>query len=515
MDSEIRDVRFALIAVLLLAATTMSAHAGTITVTNTNDSGPGSLRQVLANANNGDTISFTVTGTIALTSGGLPVTKNVTISGPGANQLAVNGNQALFVFGVFPQRTVSISGLSIRNAQVGVYNNQGTLSVSNCVLSGNSSAGLYNDASQGSIGASMTVANSIISNNSGTGAYNNQGTLAVSSCVLSGNSTGVYNNAGQDGASMTVTNSIISNNSGTGAFNFLPVDEGGCACMTISGSTVSNNADGIFNFGDTFAGPASLTVLNSNVSDNDHGGISNEANDGSATATIVSTTVSGNSAGGVLTSAAFGFAGVTITNSTISGNSTYGGIKAAGSVSGTVANLSVANSTISGNSAGTSGGGISNVGSSFHVENSTISGNSAGSGGGIYNDGGQSEISNTILNAGALGANIFNSGGTVTSIGYNLSSDDGGGYLNGPGDQINTDPLLGPLQNNGGPTLTHALLPGSPAIDAGDPNFTPPPFRDQRGRCFYRVFGRRIDVGSVEKQPRPRCPTPAPRPTPH
>jgi hypothetical protein len=86
--------------------------------------------------------------------------------------------------------------------------------------------------------------------------------------------------------------------------------------------------------------------------------------------------------------------------------------------------------------------------------------------------------------------------------------------LNGPGDQINTDPLLGPLQDNGGPTLTHLPLPGSPAIDAGDPNFTPPPFRDQRGPCFYRVWSRRIDVGSVETQPRPRCATPAPRPTP-
>ena len=137
------------IGVLLLAATAISAHAATITVTNTNDSGPGSLRQALANANNGDRINFAVTGAITLTSGGLGITKNVTISGPGANQLAVNGNQALFVFGVFPQRTVSISGLSIRNAQVGVDNNQGTLSVSNCVLSGNSSAGLYNDASSG------------------------------------------------------------------------------------------------------------------------------------------------------------------------------------------------------------------------------------------------------------------------------------------------------------------------------------------------------------------------------
>ena len=80
------------------------------------------------------------------------------------------------------------------------------------------------------------------------------------------------------------------------------------------------------------------------------------------------------------------------------------------------------------------------------------------------------EISNIILNAGASGENIFNDGGTVTSLGYNLSSDDGGGYLTGPGDQINTNPLLGPLQDNGGSTFTHALLPGSPAIDAGDPN---------------------------------------------
>ena len=147
MKLEIKRMRFALISVLLLCAMARQTGAATITVTNTNDSGTGSLRQALANANNGDRINFAVTGTITLTSGGLGITKNVTISGPGFNQLAVNGNQALFVFGVFPQRTVSISGLRIRNAQVGVYNNQGTLSVSNCVLSGNSSAGLYNDPS--------------------------------------------------------------------------------------------------------------------------------------------------------------------------------------------------------------------------------------------------------------------------------------------------------------------------------------------------------------------------------
>jgi uncharacterized MnhB-related membrane protein len=91
----------------------------------------------------------------------------------------------------------------------------------------------------------------------------------------------------------------------------------------------------------------------------------------------------------------------------------------------------------------------------------------------------------------------------MTSLGYNLSSDGAGGYLTGPGDQIYTDPLLGPLQNNGGPTFTHALLPGSPAIDAGDPNFTPPPFFDQRGPGFNRVANGRIDIGSFEVQPAP------------
>jgi len=112
-----------------------------------------------------------------------------------------------------------------------------------------------------------------------------------------------------------------------------------------------------------------------------------------------------------------------------------------------------------------------------------------------------------------LGPNISNDSGTITSHGYNLSSDDGGGVLNGPGDQINTNPLLGPLQNNGGPTFTHQLLPGSPAINAGDPNFVGPPDYDQRGPGYERVRGIRIDVGSFEVQD-PPAPTPTPRLTP-
>ena len=93
---------------------------------------------------------------------------------------------------------------------------------------------------------------------------------------------------------------------------------------------------------------------------------------------------------------------------------------------------------------------------------------------------------------------ISGSTGAVTSHGYNLSSDNGGGFLNGPGDQINTNPLLGPLQDNGGPNFTHNLLTGSPALDTGDPNFTPPPSTDQRG--YARVYNGRIDIGSLEVQ---------------
>ena len=120
--------------------------------------------------------------------------------------------------------------------------------------------------------------------------------------------------------------------------------------------------------------------------------------------------------------------------------------------------------TFSGNS--TSGGGIYNFGAFSGGATATLK-VIASIGGGIYNQGptgGELEIGGTILNAGASGANIYNSG-PLTSDGYNLSSDDGGGFLTSATDQINTDPKLGPLRDNGGPTFTHALLSNSPAID--------------------------------------------------
>ena len=182
------------------------------------------------------------------------------------------------------------------------------------------------------------------------------------------------------------------------------------------------------------------------------------------------------------------------------------------------------NSTISGNTANTEGAGVYNP-VTLTIINSTFSDNASQIAGAVFNTGtlvianstisnnssmflaggvvnlNNFQIGNTILNEGPASANIYNnSSGVVMSLGCNLSSDDASGILTGPGDQIQTNPMLGPLQNNGGHTLTHALLPGSLAIDAGKPNFMPPPFFDQRGSDFSRVRNGRIDVGSFEVQ---------------
>lgn len=254
---------------------------------------------------------------------------------------------------------------------------------------------------------------------------------------------------------------------------------GGAKTVSISGVTIRNGQGG------------------------NGGGIENAT---TVTLTIINSTLSGNAAG--LGGGVFNSGTLTIINSTFSNNmaSQGGGIYNPGS-----GMLTITNSTFSGNAAPVAGGASFNVGT-LQIANTTLSDNSSPLGGGVFNIG-TLQIGNTILNAGASGANIANNGGTVTSHGYNLSSDDGGGFLTGPGDQINTNPRLGPLQDNGGPTFTHELLPGSPAIDAGDPNFTPPPFFDQRGQGFPRVVNARIDKGSFEVQSG-ATPTPTPTTTP-
>jgi CSLREA domain-containing protein len=139
--------------------------------------------------------------------------------------------------------------------------------------------------------------------------------------------------------------------------------------------------------------------------------------------------------------------------------------------------LSITNSTFSGNSAFL-GGAIDNyIIGILNVINSTITNNSASEmGGGIYNDYGSSTLTSTIVANNPDGGDCS---GPITDGGHNISSDDTCGFDPANGSMPNTDPLLGPLQDNGGPTWTHALMPGSPAIDTGDDAQCPP--SDQRG----------------------------------
>src|ERR1044071_1710430 len=154
----------------LVCAVAISARATTITVINTNDSGPGSLRQALADANDGDTINFdpSLKGqTITLTSAELAIDKSITISGPGRDLLTVSmsGLQYVRIFHVMPGDSVTIDGLTIDGAFAppfspctgGILNDHGTLTLSNCNVKRNCAGGngqtpggaIENDGSNG------------------------------------------------------------------------------------------------------------------------------------------------------------------------------------------------------------------------------------------------------------------------------------------------------------------------------------------------------------------------------
>ena len=227
--------------------------------------------------------------------------------------------------------------------------------------------------------------------------------------------------------------------------------------VEISGLTITNGFSSGVSGGGILNDHTSLTLSNCFVTGNSttvNGGAlyNNGISNGNSTLVLIGCAVSGNSA-------------------SIDG----GAIFNAGPFSGS-ASLTISASTISSNSASLAGG-IHNSGrNSGHatvtILGSTLAGNTASSGGGIYLDaqvGGFSklEIGDTILRSGASGANILSAGGTVVSDGYNLSSDGASGLLTNATDQLNTDPMLGPLKDNGGPTPTMALLSGSPAIDKG------------------------------------------------
>ena len=419
--------------------------ATTITVTNGNDSGPGSLRQALADAQDGDTINFDPSvEVVTLTTAELVITKSITISASPQMVTVQRASQApqFRIFHVMPGHSVEINGLTISGGHItgdnggGILNDNSTLTIAHCTVNGNAIV-------------------SASSNNFGGGIHNS-GTMTLNQVIVNNNNAvfGGYGKGVPSGGGISNTGTMI----------------------IIAGTVQSNmgfwSAGGIYNTG-------MLTITGSTIINNQTG------NPGHF----------GGSGGGIVNDGT-----MTIQDSTISGNTALGGDLQGGDGGGISGNNNtITNSTITGNSA-LHGGGVAGGGNIAHT---TFSTNSASRDGGALYLTSPLELGNTILKAGVSGVNIFNNGGSFITHGYNVCSDDGSGFLNGPGDQINTDPMLGPLQDNGGPTFTHALLPGSPAIDAGDPNFTPPPYYDQRGPGFVRVFNGRIDVGSFEVQPTP------------
>jgi hypothetical protein len=287
------------------------------------------------------------------------------------------------------------------------------------------------------------------------------GTLTVSDSTFHFNNAttggGIWNNGMLD-----ITNSRITSNE------------------AVDGSGISNDVDG------------TLTITNStfatNKADEYGGGIYN-----SGTLAVTNSRISLNKAlwgGGI-----FNDLTLDITDSTFSSNGAdFGG----GIYNHENSTLTITNSTFFNNTANFYGGGISNWQGTVTINNSTFSTNSADHGGNIDNSG-TLEITNSILADSPSGGNCE---GTITDGGHNI--DDGDTCSFGPDSWINTDPLLAPLEDNGGPTRTHALLEGSPAIDNADPLYCPA--ADQRG--FPRPFdgdgdGEAIcDVGAFEFQPR-------------
>jgi hypothetical protein len=221
------------------------------------------------------------------------------------------------------------------------------------------------------------------------------------------------------------------------------------------------------------------------------------------TLTVSDSTLSGKSGGGGSGGGMYNLGTLTVTNSTLSGNSATGINDPSGSGGGiwNDGTLTVSNSTLSGNSAYALnyGGGIWNDGT-LTVSNSTLSGNDSadGFGGGINNTfRGTVNMRNTIIARNAANRGGSDVDGSFNSQGYNLIGDGsrGSGFVSS--DMVGTfrdpiDPRLGPLKKNGGPTQTMALLPGSPALNAGDP--TQLGTTDQRG--VARTGG--VNIGAYE-----------------
>jgi CSLREA domain-containing protein len=357
----------------------------------------------------------------------------------------------------------------------GIYSN-GPLTLISCTVSGNSArfgGGIDNHGP-------LNVTHSTIADNSGGGIYNHDNqTLAIGA----GSTVGPNSGAGlvNDGGNLTVSNSTISGNDNRGISQFRGMTTL-LLTRVIDNSTIGEGGGILLFNGD-------MTIRSSTIARNSAqtgGGIANR--DGS-TMTIRGTAIFNNSAtrsGGGIANQALRFGrqpvDLTLLNSTISGNSAPagGGIFNRNFVDEAEAAVRLTNSTVANNSATQEGGGIDLSVGGLELINSLVARNSAPTGPDVRRG----------------------PEGTTVIARFNLiGNGSGSGISNTNGNQVGTssspiDPRIGPLADNGGPSRTHALLAGSPAIDAASSADCPP--RDQRG--VMRPQGPRCDIGSYERE---------------
>ena len=399
----------------------------------------------------------------------------------------------------------TVNGNSAALEGGGLWNGAGIMTIAGTTIDGNTASGagaddggggIFNNAGDVVITGATSITNNVANGaaGSGGGIFNNaSGTITATGTVITGNTAnragGGIEDAGGAGFGTTLTNVTLNNN----------VAQGG----GVAGSP--GNGGGLH-----VSGGGNVTITGGTVNGNsaalEGGGLWN----GSGTMTIDAATINGNTASGDATDdgggGIFNNDGVVdISNSTISNNVANGTLGHGGGIL-SVDTLITSNVTISGNSASGEGGGIDVESGTATINNTTIANNQAGGGGGGINvDTGTVTLNSTLVATNLSGTVASDITGTVSGT-FNLVGVNTGltGLTNGVGgNQVGTlaspiNPLLGPLADNGGPTLTHNILEGSPAIDAGS-NPDALDF-DQRLSPFERVVGDQADVGAIELQ---------------
>ncbi|MCB8978546.1 MAG: hypothetical protein H6657_14080 [Ardenticatenaceae bacterium] len=435
------------------------------------------------------------------------ISRSVILVGAGSGQTIIDGNAADSVIMISGAVNVSISGVTIRNGDAsgvdggGLLNEGSTVTLSNSVVENNlapNGAGITNDGTMtlNSVTVRNNTADELVNNVSicndcAGGGILNLDVMTVTNSIIHGNKADF--GGGIDNAAMghlTATNITVYDNVAENT-----VSQGGgienLGVMSVTGSEVRNNTArngaGLFNEG-------TLTVSSSNIHDNTAdgrgGGLHNSFSLTVQTSNIHHNQAGGGGGGGISTESGT----VVLDQSAVYSNTATGSgggiVNNVDAVTG-VNSFTITNSTISGNGTAGQGGGLRNAGSAVtHLNNVTFSDNSSTvvNGQTISVLAGTVTAKNTII---AISGSGSNCSGTVTSQGYNIVSDNTC-QLAGTADLKNTNPRLGPLQNNGGTTLTHALLLGSPAINSGSGC----PAVDQRG--VARPFGPACERGAYE-----------------